>query len=195
MALEATFRNLTTCLHEVDEVISALHVTMEEPERGHAAVADDLAEKTLELVGMAHEAQRAADNARKALDDPQNLDQARRNLTACQERFYGIKQKLSADLASHKTATELARVAGRSKQWAAWAKSARRGIEDCRRPLEQASEALAVCWQELAERLGTTKISMQATNVGQQITLSRSRDRDRDRDRNRNEDLEAEGVT
>jgi hypothetical protein len=51
--------------------------------------------------------------------------------------------------------------------------------------LAQTSAALASCWQELAERLGTMSISMQATNVGQQITMPRSRA----------EDLETEGVT
>jgi hypothetical protein len=189
MALETTFRNLTTCLHKVNDVMNALHITMEEPEHGQAAVADDLTDKTLEMLGMVHDAQKAAASARKALGDPQNLDHARRGLVVCQERFHRIEQKFSAELASYKTLTELARIAGRSKQWAAWANSATQGIEDCRQPLEQASEALAACWQELAERLGTTNISMQATNVGQQIKLSRTRNRERD------EDLEVEGVT
>lgn len=185
MALEMTFRDLAACLHKVNDVMSALHITMEEPEHDEAAVADDLNDKTLELLGVVHEAQKAAENARRALGDPPSMDHARRNLAACQERFHRIEQKFSGELASYKTLTELARVGGRSKQWAAWANSATRGIEDCRQPLEQASEALAACWQELAERLGTTNISMQATNVGQQITLSRARD----------EDLEVEGVT
>jgi hypothetical protein len=75
----------------------------------------------------------------------------------------------------------------RRRGWLPWANSVKQGIEDCRQPQEAVSLALAACWQELAERLGTISISMQATNVGQQITLPRSRARD--------EDLEAEGVT
>jgi hypothetical protein len=191
MALEATFRNLTACLHKVNDVMNALHITMEEPEQDEAAVADDLADKSLELMGMVHDAQKAAETARRALGEPPNMDHARRSLVVCQERFHRIEQRFSAELTSYKTISELARVAGRSKQWAAWANSATQAIEDCRPPLEQASEALAACWQELAERLGMTNISMQATNVGQQITLSRSKDRDQDRD----QDMEVEGVT
>jgi hypothetical protein len=172
MALEATFRNLTTCLHKVIDMMNALHITMEEPEPARAAVADDLSDKTLELVGMVVEAQKAAENARKALGDPPNMDRARRSLAACQEEFHRIEQRFSADLVSYKTLTELARVGRRSKQWAAWANSATRGIEQCRQPLEQASEALAACWQELAERLGMTSVSIQNMNIGQKIAAS-----------------------
>jgi len=169
MALEATFRNLTTCLHKVNDMMNALHITMEEPEPARAAVADDLSDKTLELVGMVVEAQKAAENARKALGDPPSMDRARRSLAACQEEFHRIEQRFSADLVSYKTLTELARVGRRSKQWAAWANSATRGIEQCRQPLEQASEALAACWQELAEQGGKTSISIRTENLGQKI--------------------------
>lgn len=194
MALEATFRRLTACLQTVNEAIDALQVTMEEPGRGEAAVADDLADKTLELTGMIRDAQKAAESARRALGDPPNgdppnMDRARRFLVICQESFHRLKQRLAADLTSDKAISELARVAGRNKQWAAWAGSAMQAIGSCRKPMEAASEALVACWPGLAERLGRTNISMQATNVGQQITLSRSKDRDRD------QDLEVEGVT
>ena len=191
MPLEATFRNLTDCLHNVNDVMKSLHVTMEEPEHGEAAVVDDLRDITLELTGKVHGAQRAAETALRSLGEPANMDHARRSLVGCQERFHRIEQSFASDVTSYKTISELARVSGRSKQWAAWANSATQAIDDCRQPLDQASEALAACWQELAERLGMTNISMQATNVGQQITLSRDKDRDKDRD----QDLEVEGVT
>ena len=174
MALEATFRSLRTCLHKVDDVMHALHITMEEPEHDQAAVADDLTDKTLELLGTVHEAQSAAESALKALGDPPSMDLARRSLAACQERFHRIEQRFSADLASYKTLAELVRVAGRSKQWAAWANSATRGVEDCRQPLEQASEALAACWQELAEHTGSTSVSVRTTSIGQRIVAKPS---------------------
>jgi hypothetical protein len=176
MALEATFRNLTTCLHKVNDMMNALHITMEEPEHAEAAVADDLTDKTLELLGMVYEAERVAVDARRALGDPPNMDQARRSLAACQERFHQIEHRFSADLSSYKTLKELARVGGRSRQWAAWANSATQGIEQCRQPLEQASEALAACWQELVEHGGGTSISIRTENLGQKILAKANRD-------------------
>jgi hypothetical protein len=177
MALEATFRNLTTCLHQVNDMMNALHITMEDkPEYDEAAVADDLADKTLELLGFLHEARRSALNARRALGTPPNMDQARKSLTACQDRFLRIEQKFSVNLISYEKLKELAHVGGRSQEWAAWANETKQGIEQCRPPLEQTSKALAACWQELAEYGGKTSISIRTENLGQKIFANANKD-------------------
>jgi len=136
-------------------------------------------------MGTLHEARKAALNARRAVGHPVDLDQARRALTLCQERFHRIEQLFAADLVSYEKFKELDRLGNERRAWLPWSSTVKQGIEQCRQPLEQTSAALAACWQELAERLGTMSISMQATNVGQQISMPRSRA----------EDLEAEGVT
>jgi hypothetical protein len=168
MALEATFRELTTCFHKVNDAVNALQITIEDkPEHDEAAVADDLADKTLELLGMVHEARRAALKARQALKHPADKDQARRALTLCQERFHRIEQKFSVSLVSYEKLKELVRIGGRGPEWAAWASGTKQGIEQCREPIGKASTALAACWQELVEHSGTTSISV--TNTGQKI--------------------------
>jgi hypothetical protein len=52
----------------------------------------------------------------------------------------------------------------------------KQGIEQCREPLDLSTKALAGCWQEIAERVGSTSVSVQTTNIGQKI-ISRPEDR------------------
>jgi DNA-binding ferritin-like protein len=167
MALEATFRELTTGFHRLHDVVNALHVTMEDKPEDSAAVADDLADKTLELLGSVHDARRAAVKARQSLRHPPDMDQARRLLTACQERFHRIEQKFSVNLVSYEKLKELARVGSRNKEWSAWAHGAKQGIEQVRAPLDEISTTLAKCWHELVEHGGKTSISV--TTTGQRI--------------------------
>jgi hypothetical protein len=189
VALEATFRDLSVRLHHLHDALNVLQVTLgDKPPDGEAALADGVETAVLDMMGTLHEARKVALDARKAVGHPVDLDRARRALTICQQRFHQIEQRASGDLMSYDKLRELARLGSeRRRGWLPWANSVKQGIEDCRQPQEAVSLALAACWQELAERLGTISISMQATNVGQQITLPRSRARD--------EDLEAEGVT
>jgi hypothetical protein len=186
VALEATFRDLSVCLHQLHDALNELQVTLgDKPIDDESAVADDVETKVLDAMGTLHEARKAALNARRAVGHPVDLDQARRALTLCQERFHRIEQLFAADLVSYEKFKELDRLGNERRAWLPWSSTVKQGIEQCRQPLEQTSAALAACWQELAERLGTMSISMQATNVGQQISMPRSRA----------EDLEAEGVT
>jgi hypothetical protein len=186
VALEATFRDLSVCLHHLHDALHALQVTLgDKPPEDESAVADGVETVVLDVMGTLHEAQKAALDARKAVSHPLDLDRARRALTICQERFHRIEQQFAADLSSYDKLKELARLGSARRAWLPWSSTVKQGIEQCQPSLEQTSAALAACWQELAERLGTVNISMQATNVGQQITVPRSRI----------EDLEAEGVT
>jgi hypothetical protein len=186
VALEATFRDLSVCLHHLHDALNELQVTLgDKPIDDESAVADDVETKVLDAMGTLHEARKAALNARRAVGHPVDLDRARRSLTLCQERFHRIEQLFAADLVSYEKFKELDRLGNERRAWLPWVSTVKQGIEQCRQPLEQTSAALAACWQELAERLGTMSISMQATNVGQQITTPRSRAGE----------LEVEGVT
>jgi hypothetical protein len=186
VALEATFRNLTVCLHHLHDALNALQVTLgDKPEGDESALADGVETVVLDLMGTLHEARRAALNARKAVGHPVDLDRARRSLTSCQERFHRMEQQFAADLVSYGKLKELARLGKERRAWLPWSSTVKQGIEQCQPPLEQSSAALAACWQELAERLGMVNISVQAKNVGQEIRMPRSEAAD----------LETEGVT
>jgi hypothetical protein len=186
MPIEATFRELAAGLQKLNDVVNALQVTLEDkPRHDEAAVADDMADKTLELLGLVHNARKAAGRARQSLKHPPDMDKVRRSLTVCQRQFHQIEQSYSTNLVSYEKLRELVRVGGRTKEWAGWASSTKEGIEECRVPLEAASKALAACWQELAERLGSMNISIKSVNVGQEISVPKSKAAE----------LEVEGVT
>ena len=190
MALEATFRDLSVYLQHLHDALNALQVTLgDKPPDGESALADGVEATVLDMMGTLHEARKAALDARRAVGHPVDLDQARRALTICQQRFQQIERQAADDLTSYDKLKELARLGSeRRREWLPWATSVRQSIEQYRQPQEAVSLALANCWQELAERLGTISISMQATNVGQQITLPRSSNKDA-------KDLQVEGVT
>ena len=186
MALEATFLDLSVSLHQLLDAVNELLVGLGDTPRGEeSALADGVEMKVLDRKGKLQEARKAAVLARKAVEPPVDMDQARRTLTACQQSFHHIEQLFASELVSYEKLTELAVFASERRAWLPWSSVVKQGIEQCRQPLEQSSRALASCWQELAERLGTTSISVHAKNVGQQITVPRSAA----------EELEIEGVT
>lgn len=171
MALETTFRQLSVSLHQLHDAFNALHVTVgDKPPDEEAALTDGLENTLLDVMGTLHEARRSAWQARKAVGHPPDLDRARRALTLCQERFHRIEQQFASDLVSYEKLTELARLGrARGHEWVPWSNSTKEAIELCRGPIELASKALASCWQELAERLGTVNLSVQT--IGQQIKV------------------------
>lgn len=179
MALEATFRDLSVCLHRLHDALNALQVTLgDTPADDESALADGVENSVLAMMGTLHEARRAALNARRAVGHPVDLDRARRSLTLCQQRFHQIEQQFASDLVSYEKLKELARFGNERRSWLPWASAAKQGIEQCRPPLEQTSAALARCWQELAERAGTTSISVRNAIVGQKIVARDIRAKD-----------------
>lgn len=172
MALEATFRELFVQLRRVNDTFVALRLTVGEdkPRKGEAALVDHFEDTILEMMGQLDDCLKAARAAHKAVGHPLDLDAARRALAKCQESFHRIEQQFSADLVSYEKLKDLVAVgAERGSEWRSWAGSVKYGLEQCRQPLDSASKALAACWQEIAERVGMTSISVQATNIGQKI--------------------------
>ena len=169
MALEATFRQLTLSLHKLHDALNALHVTVGDQPDDESAIADWLENAVLDMLGTLHDARRAALQARRAVGHPPDLDRARRSLTICHERFHGLERQFAADLLSYEKLKELARLGEERRAWTPWATAVKQGIEECREPMDLASKGLAACWQELAERLGMTSISVRNAIVGQKV--------------------------
>jgi hypothetical protein len=170
MALEATFRGLSICLHHLHDALNDVQVTLgDKPLDDESAMADGLETAVLDLMGTLHETRRAALNARRAVGQPTDLDSTRRALTLCQDRFHRLEKQFATDLVSYEKLRELARLGRERRPWLPWVNAVKQGIEQCRQPLEQTSKALAACWQELAERLGTVNFSVHT--IGQQIKV------------------------
>jgi hypothetical protein len=184
MALEATFRNLSVSLDMLNEALNTLHVMLgDKPPDQELALVDGLENALLDMMGELHEARKSALGARRNVGPQPDLDHARRALTHCQQRFHRVEQQFSIGLLSYEKMKELVWLGEKGKEWRSWADSTRVGIEQCRQPMEQTSKALASCWQELAERLGTVNLSVHT--IGQQIKMPGSSAKT----------LEPEGVT
>jgi hypothetical protein len=187
MALEATFRELFVQVRKLHDILNAVLLTVgDKPTRRGAALVDGLENTVLDMLGLVENARTAARAAEKAVAAPMDLDRARRALAKCQEHFHRLEMQFANELVSYEKLKNLASLGSeRGGEWKAWAGSMKDAIEECRHPLEEVGKALIACWQELAERLGMTNLSVNATNIGQQITTSASDLRD----------PEKEGVT
>jgi hypothetical protein len=54
----------------------------------------------------------------------------------------------------------------RQGEWLTWANSVKEGLDGCRQPLFDINHALFLCWQEIAERVGTLAVSAQERMTG-----------------------------
>jgi hypothetical protein len=172
VALERSFLDLDVHLRRLKDDLLGLRLTVVEdkPLRRGVVLVEQIGDTVEELVGWLEEALAAAAEGRGAVGQPVDLDRARRALTRCQERVHLIGQRFAAEIVSYERVEELSRF-GRSRggEWAAWVDVVRQTVGQCRPLLENANQALFFCSQELAERGGTTSVSVHATNVGQQF--------------------------
>jgi len=171
MALETTFRTLSVQLRKLCDTLNAVLLTVGDrpPNRG-TALADGLESKLLDLLGCLGSARSAAKAARSAVGAVKDLDRARRALAKCQEAFHQAEQKFVNELLSYESLKDLTSLGSeRGGEWKHWAASMKDAIEQARQPFEETSNAVAVCWQELAERLGTMNISVRANGVVQNL--------------------------
>ncbi len=172
MALEATFRELHSELKKLQDNLLALRLTVAEdkPLKGEAALVDQFEDSIVDAMGLLDECLTSAHAAQKVVGLPLDLDRTRRVLTTCQNRFHSVAQRFSEELISYEKLRDLASVSqSRGREWASWASSVKHGLEQCRVPIDSISKALVACWQEIAEHVGTTNVSVQTNNIGQQI--------------------------
>ena len=168
MPLDAAFHELYAQLHTVREALTGLRTTAVEdkPLRGDVVLVDTFGDAADDLLGWLEEALLAAREAEEAVARPTDLDQARRALTVCQERFNRIAHRFSTDLFLYERIAELVRLGrARGGEWQAWAKSVKAALDWCRQPLFDADQALFLCWQEIVDRVGVPAFSVQTTGI------------------------------
>jgi len=172
MAIDKVFRDLRTSLRRANDRLQELRLTVVEdrPMTNDAVVVDNLEYAVEDLAGWLKEALDAAGAGVDASQIPADLDSVRRTLTTCQERFRRIEEVYAASLVSYEKLTDLASFASeRRGEWTPWVASVKRGIDLCRYPLDESRVRLTECWQEIAERVGMTSISVHSTTIGQKI--------------------------
>ena len=158
MALESTFRALFIQMRKLCDTLNAILLTVgDRPQKRGAALADDLENTVLDILGLAEASRTAARIAEKATAHPMDLDQARRALAKCQRNFHQAERQFSSELVSYEKLRDLAQLGNeRGGEWKSWAGGMKDAIQQGREPLDEASNTIALCWQELAEHGGTT---------------------------------------
>jgi len=171
MALEKAFHTLTACLQALCNTVQEVRLTVVEdrPVSNEAVIVDHYEYRVEDIMGWLEEAVKSASTAAQATGSPVDLDRARRALAKCQELFHRVQKRYGSDLISYWSMDELTTFARQRRgEWQAWSESVKRGLEQCREPMEEASAQLSQCWEELTEHLGTTNVSVHTTtNIGQ----------------------------
>jgi hypothetical protein len=180
MTCERAFRNLCAQLKHCQQILDeACHIIREdkplEEEGAEVALVQRLSDTAEDMLGRLQAASSAANKGLQVSgyrDYPANLDQARRWLAECQQGFNLMAYRFASRLMSYDQIDQLVRL-GRERggEWHGWANTVKVSLDRCRKPMYDASQAMLRCWQEVADRGG---ISVQATNIGQNITMPES---------------------
>jgi hypothetical protein len=174
MSLEATFESLRRELTRLQEAVSALHVTVTEdkPARGAAVLVDQLDNLVTDLSSTLEEADARAAQAIQGTRPNGPLDEVRSALREIHTLLNRFTALYVGELAPHDRIAQLLEMGReRGREWRDWSQVVKTAIERCATPMKATAAAILGCWSELAERLARNSVSVQATNIGQQITI------------------------
>jgi hypothetical protein len=171
MTLEAAFKDMSErwqALHERLEQDLLWAALETKPDEEHS-----LASRYVDgITDLVAEARQAAADSRGLAVGPPSVTLASRGMLAAQRHFTRVARRLSADLLAYSRLRKLRRF-GRERggAWKDWAGEVHRALERCRQPLADLDAAMLQCWEELAERVGMTVVSVQTSGVGQQFNV------------------------
>ena len=174
MALEAAFDKLCSDLRKLREMLHDVDVNVgDRPEAEGVLLVDDMSDGVTELVGLSEECLSTAEEARRAAGPPFEPNQMRRSLADSQKQFHILSRHLFSNLLSYDRTSALVRFASKNRPaWRGWVDSLRQGLDKSQPAVEAVEEAYFQCWQEIAERVTTSPVTLHTTNIGQHITTS-----------------------
>jgi hypothetical protein len=186
MAIETTFERLERALEKLKTELEELRVNATDffpvprtPGRKNGQDPDEtppppvvmLADTAADLEGEVEQGHQASREACQAVRHPRNLAHAQVALATVQLALNRLLRKLVLELATYDALQTLVQMARqRGKAWADWASLVKSLVNLCEQRALDAAEALADCWQDLTDKLAVNSVSVQATNIGQQIT-------------------------
>jgi|SRR5581483_6142575 len=174
MALQSAFQDLCLQLQQLRDALRGLRsIVGDKPLKGDVALVDRYSNGADDMLGWTKDALVAASKGARAVETPIDLEQARSELIAVQELYNTMAEYLAFQLLQGESRVELANL-GRERpgEWRAWANTVEEMLDRLQRPLYGVNRALLQSWQEIAERVGTTSVSVRTTTVGQNISLS-----------------------
>src|SRR5262249_31572181 len=174
MGLEGTLATLRATVTQLHEDVSRLRdtVTEDQPSTDAVKLVDDIETVVTDLIGALEEAQAHIVHALQVELPKGSLEQVRAMMRRIHELLNGFTATYIERLAAHTQIRQLL-VMGRERgpRWLAWSREVKTAVERCAPPLTAAADAIVDCWSELAERTTRGAVSVQATNIGQQITV------------------------
>jgi len=179
VAIETVFAELQHRLRMLQEALEALGTTVDEdrPTRDDVIVASRLSDDVLAARGLLEEVLEAADHATRAVAFPLDGERARRALTVCQHQHQRFAHALSFELTGFERLDDLTSVGReRGREWLDWVGVVKQALEQSRMLSEDVTDGLSLCWQELAERIASTSVSIRNTAVGQQVCTAELQD-------------------
>jgi hypothetical protein len=175
MAIEAAFLHLTSKFDAMRDALQSLGLTAIEdrPPHDEVLLVERLGNIVEDLRGWTEEGLASAVEAREAVTHPPDLHRARYGLVAANERFVLLEYRFFGEAVAYDMIEGLLRF-GRQRggEWLSWSRSVVQALDACRAPVRALDEAFLQTWQELGERLGARSVSLQTTNIGQQISAS-----------------------
>ncbi len=174
MSVKSSIEGARERVRELQEAVQALHLTVSQdrPGQNEAALVDWLDDAVTELAGSVEGASGHLGRVLQSELREGPLPQARDGLCGAQELLNQFTERYLCGLAEHQRLTQLARMGReRGKGWNDWVQVVKGAIGRCAKPLLRAQEALLDCWRELGEALARNSVSVNATNIGQQIQL------------------------
>lgn len=174
MALEPSVATLRGELTRLQEAVAALHVTVTEdrPARGGALLVDRLDTLLTDLTSTLDEAGANIGHAEMSVQANRSLHDVHTALQRMHELLNRFSARYVAELADHAHVAQLLEMGReRGHGWRQWCEVVEKAIAQCAAPLNEVARATLVCWNELADRLAAHSVSVQATNIGQQITV------------------------
>jgi hypothetical protein len=173
VSLETALQSLQTRLTTLQKVLSDVSLFLNEP----VPLVDDIDNTITELISAAEEAEASLNDAISASQPDGSLDtvfaalrRVHGALNRCTAAYIGLfVPEIPKDDSLHEKLIEGGWMYG--DQWLNWSGVVRGSIRLCATPLNASAEALAECWHEMAVRLARHSVSVQATNIGQQITV------------------------
>jgi hypothetical protein len=170
MALRKTLAMLRVQLDEALSVVSELQVTVKDEPSNGSAVTDPFAYGADDIHGLLSEA-RATVDAVLRTEQSSDLERTAAALGTGNELCLDVAERLDGLLAFDRLAALRRYGRERNGPWRAWTASVQEALEACRAPLAALQRTLLEAWQEMADRAVTTSVSVQTTNVGQQLTV------------------------
>lgn len=173
MGLEDVFQQLGAQLELLDKELQELHNTIMDDHPQEDIVLFDLrSDAVMAMLGWLTEARTAAEHARGAVAGTPDLHRARHELTTCHEWFNRVADKVASDFTAYEPMHELMSLGAEpGGKWRAWVAAMTEMLARCQQRMYDCGQTLFTCWRELAARVGAASVSVQNTNIGQQVEL------------------------